>query len=273
MRLAWIVLGWVVFGCVITALLFPMFAKAKNGNGRYSMRAQLRAKERSKLFADYQAAIREERYADAEAPLKQLLRMKPMFAHVYLDLARVYEKQGKDREAWKAYGDVFDPRTRAAADISHDPLLLIHYAKLSEKLVEATKATWAYKQALEYGQSSLADGSPLINKEVTDPKLIKAHALVRASLDHTVSASRGLRLAKEAVGVAPRSPIVRYYYAHHLEMSRKYKSARTEFEKAASLASGLAWVGKAKKRADGLSLRVPSATSSPRPQPDHPHRR
>lgn len=158
------------------------------------------------------------------------------FAHD--DLARIYDKQGRDREAFVHHGIALRGEEGSWSSLQDDPRRLARYGDLCLRYSGTQEAVAAYAKAIRFAKAdeSRNEPCPLPRAETTEAYRAAAH--VAAATEHRAhgQTTDELRELDLAVGIDGDDWVARFYRAHAYALKRRATDATRE----AALAEHLA---------------------------------
>ena len=133
-------------GAILDAFLFPIFAQVKVGNhhGRTSAQRAI-ARRHNETLRKADESIRFHDYRAAEALYATLRGESPDDPDITMRIARLYDLQGRDREALEQYRRAFEGQGGFSRSV--EPDFLARYGELLTRFGDEARAREAYREA------------------------------------------------------------------------------------------------------------------------------
>lgn len=197
------------------------------------------ADETDGLFKAADDAEKNGRYGVAEAKYSVILRKNPKNLLADLFLARLYDRERRDREAFESYHALFHtPGTRSTAE--RDPRALARYGDLCAKFGEPTESQAAFQNACQSYRPSRNENAPTLPLDESSSVRLRASAYACAGvadLGYGNAPEAAKELATAVVGNPSAWPY-RFYYALALSDSGQRMASKEQFKKLESLTTG-----------------------------------
>ncbi|MCG9894620.1 MAG: tetratricopeptide repeat protein [Fimbriimonadaceae bacterium] len=199
---------------LVAAVLFPVFAKAREGSTRLSpeQRLSLQESEPSSRVLAQRAfrAERQEEWAEAERLYRQVLETAPNHEPTRLDLARVLEVSGKTEEALAAYRAIYGSGggtrdTQSEAPWRTIPALKAARAADDEDLQKSVLAAITRRATPMIGDAPFAPGIPTSDQEIDALRQI---LLAREFFTGSSGVSAAAAALTEAQKLTPNDPLL-----------------------------------------------------------------
>lgn len=182
----------------------PEFEKAKQAFEK-AVRAE---QELERLGRESEASGR---FDQAESFYFQAHQTRPDMLSPHLLPARLYDRQGLDDKARRAYKEYLRHRKNVVSTSQHDPRILARFGDLSLKLGFTEDATQAFEDAAKAGPDGQFEPQTVpVRKTIT---MLKSAAHAASAWEHGTHSSTELEIAeaKLAVETAPNWWIPHYF--------------------------------------------------------------
>ncbi len=160
---------------------------------RLSPLAQKRETEFNLLMSRAHADLKAKRLSQAEQDYKQIIRLDPHHQFWFSDLARVYELQGRTKDAFDAWSHALAQSPRSWSSLQNDPGVLAHYGELgllSGRPVKADEAFQSAARSVRGGGQLFTERVDIDPSDFEDAKSIRALAHYSAGTKEFLSGQK-----------------------------------------------------------------------------------
>lgn len=149
----------------------------------------------------------------AEAFLKQAIEIEPESKLYDGNLADLYVRHGRDKEALPRYRKLFEYNSHASSTLQTDPGILCRYGELCLRLGLEDEAKKAFLRAIgKKDHFGGRYGNPRFNLLTGSPSDIRASATLVAALD--TDGERQKKLLRKVYELKPNWEAAKFYFAY-----------------------------------------------------------